>query len=105
MPHPGCGEFGIAQQPGRIRKAESFREIYDRARRLLAADHDEMPLVAVQPREEREARLVEARRGLEDVSRERHGRREDLAKTGRVARCQATERGGGGRGNRVENTE
>src|SRR5882672_4444713 len=105
MPHPGCGELGIAQQPGRIGKTESFREIYDRARRLLAADHDEMPLVAVQPREEREARLVEARRGLEDVSRKGHRGGEDFAKTGRVARCQASERGGSGRCDRVENAE
>ena len=48
----------------------------DAARALLAAHHREVRLVAVEPREEHDARLVEARRRGEDVARQRHGGRE-----------------------------
>ena len=72
---------------------------------MLTADHDEVLLVAVQPGEEHETGLVEASRRGKDVTRERYRRREDIVKTGRVARRQATQGGGGGRGNCVENAE
>jgi ABC-type thiamine transport system ATPase subunit len=54
-----------------------------RARALLAADHREMVLVAVEPGHEHDAGLVEARRRLEDVARQRHRRREDVVEAAR----------------------
>ena len=77
-----------------------------RARALLAADHDEVVLVAVEPGQEDDAGLVEARRRLEDVARQRHRRRQDRveARRGRRRRARASA-ARGGRRDRVEDAE
>ena len=71
------GELGLLEQAGRVGEAEQLGEVRQRARALLAADHREVLLVAVEPGHEHDAGLVEARRRLEDVARQRHRRRED----------------------------
>ena len=68
---------GCSSRLGRIGEPEQLGEVAERARALLAADHREVRLVAVEPGEEDDAGLVEARRRLEDVARQRHGGRED----------------------------
>src|SRR3990172_9267107 len=73
LPHPAAGTLGILQQARGIREAEEFGEVQQVARALLAADHHEVLLVAVQPGHENDAGLVEARRRAEDVARQRHG--------------------------------
>src|SRR6185503_2332964 len=72
------GEIGIADEAGRVGKPERLDQMHERASALLAADHDEMLLVAVEIGEEDDAGLVELRRRLEDVARQRHGRLEDF---------------------------
>src|ERR1051326_2517187 len=76
--HARACKLRIGEQSRRVGEAEELGEMQDRARRLLPADHDEMLLVAVQPGHEHYARLVEARRRLEDVPRERDGGRQNL---------------------------
>ena len=56
------GELGIAQHPRLVGEAEELGEMEERAGALLAADHDEMILQAVEIGEEHDAGLVEARR-------------------------------------------
>ena len=106
LPHPRHRELGLLEQAGRVGEAEGLGEVQQRARALLAADHREVRLVAVQPGEEDDAGLVEARRRLEDVARQRHRRREDRveARPGRRA-ASAAERGARRRRDRVEDAE
>src|SRR6187399_1680247 len=75
--HARDRELGLLDQAGAVGEAEDLGEVAEGARALLAADHGEVRLVAVQPGEEDDAGLVEARRRLEDVARKRHRRRED----------------------------
>ena len=70
-------EIGVAQHPRLVGEPEQLGKMDEGAGALLAADHDEMVLQAVEIGEEDDAGLVEAGRRLEDVARERHGRRQD----------------------------
>jgi hypothetical protein len=79
--------------------------VAERARALLAADHREVRLVAVQPGEEDDAGLVEARRRLEDVARQRHGRREDRVEALDLPVAQRGQRCARRRRDRVEDAE
>ena len=72
------GELRVLQEARGVGQAEQLGEMQHAARALLAADHDEVVLVAVQPGHEDHARLVEARRRLEDVAGERDGGCEQL---------------------------
>src|SRR6266511_1509265 len=49
--HTRAREVGIIDEPRRIGKAQHFGEMRDRARALLSADHREVRLMTVQPRE------------------------------------------------------
>src|SRR5512144_1677416 len=69
--HPRARKLSVADQARRIGEAEHAREMRDRARALLPADQREVRLVAVQPREEHDPGLVEARWRAEDVARQR----------------------------------
>src|SRR2546426_12068993 len=64
-----------------------------------------MLLMAVQPCEEHQARLVEARRRGKDVAREWHGRGEDVSETFRIALRKVGQRRGSGGGDRNEGPE
>jgi len=103
--HARDRELGVAQQAGGIREAEQLGEMHERARALLAADHDEMVLVAVQIRHEDDAGLVEPGRRLEDVPRERHGRRQDLVERRDAILAERRERGAGRQRDRIEDAE
>src|SRR3569833_3162477 len=72
------GKIGIADQSCGVGELERLDEMQERPRALLAADHDEMLLMAVEVGEEDDAGLVELRRRFEDMPRQRHGRLEDL---------------------------
>src|SRR5215813_14752484 len=76
--HARRGELGVAQQARAVHQHELLGEMHDRARALLAADHPEVRLVAVEIGGEHHAGLVEARGRAEDVSREHEGRRQHL---------------------------
>ena len=80
---------GSASRPAASASRNTSARCSEAARALLPADHREVRLVAVEPRHEHDAGLVEARRRLEDVARQRHGRREDRveAARGRPARA------------------
>ena len=80
-----AAQLGIGEQPGGVGEAEQLGEMQGRARALLAADHGEVILQAVEIGHEHHAGLVEARRRLEDVARQRHGRRQDVVEGLRVA--------------------
>src|SRR5512141_258158 len=67
--HACNGDVGIAQQARSIGELEQLDEMEQAACALLAADHGEMPLMAVEPRQEDDTGLVEARRRLEHVAR------------------------------------
>src|SRR5687768_2837552 len=71
-PHAPHGELGLFEQAGRIGEPEQLGKVRQRAGALLSTDHDEMVLVAVEPGHEHHAGLVETRRRLEDVARERY---------------------------------
>ena len=103
--HALAGEVGIAQQAGAVGEAEQLGEVRKRARALLAADHDEMVLQAVEVGHEHDAGLVEARRRLEDVARQGNGRLQDVIEALAVAGCERGECGGGGRRDGVEDAE
>src|SRR5256886_16881631 len=72
---------------------------------LRAADHAEMPLVAVQIGEEHDAGFIRMRWALEDVTRQRHRGRERRVIGGRVPAVERLERRGGGRRVRVGKAE
>ena len=78
--HARGGELGVAQQAGGVGEAEQRGEVNERASAFLAADHDEVVVVAVQVRHEHDAGLVEPGGRFEDVAGQRHGRRQDLVK-------------------------
>src|SRR5438876_4788530 len=75
------------------------------SRALLATDHRETGLVAVEPREEHDARFVEARRCGEDMSRQRYRRREDAIERRAIAARERGKRRGSGRRDGVEDAE
>ena len=103
--HPRGRELRVAQQSGGIGEPEQLRQVHQAARALLSAHHREMRLVAVEPREEHHARLVEARRRREDVARQRHGGRENGVEPCAVAGRQRRERRGRGRRDGIEDPE
>ena len=80
-------QLRLLEQAGRVGQAEQLGQVRQRARALLAADHREVVLVAVEPGHEDDAGLVEARRRLEDVARQRHRRREDRVEARRRRRA------------------
>src|SRR4051812_27176188 len=94
--HAVGGELAVEQQAGRVGEPVQLREVDDGARALLAADHAEVGLVAVQVGEEHDAGLVRVGRRLEDVTRQRDGWREDRLERGRVAGVERLQRTGGG---------
>ena len=83
--HSRRRHVGIVQHARLVGEAKQLGEVQQRARALLAGDHQEMILQAVEPGEEHDAGLVETRRTLEDVARERNGRLQDTVKTLDVA--------------------
>jgi len=70
--HAAHREIGLLDQAGRIGQSEQLGEVRQRACALLSTDHDEMVLMAVEPGHEDHAGLVEARRRLEDMARQRN---------------------------------
>src|SRR3954470_20528012 len=72
--HAPGRELGISQQTGLVGEPEQFGEMQRGARALLAADHGEVVLMAVEISHEHHAGLVEPGRRLEDVTRQRHRR-------------------------------
>ena len=98
-------ELGLLEQAGAVGETEDAGEVRQRARALLAADHREVRLVAVQPGEQDDAGLVEARRRLEDVARQRHRRRQDRVEAVAVAGGECRERCARRRRDRVEDAE
>ena len=103
--HPLAGKFRILQQARGIGEPEQFGEVQDAARALLAADHGEVILVAVEIRHEYDAGLVEARRALEDVARQRHRRAEDGVELLDIALRQFAQCGTRGRPDRIEDAQ
>ena len=69
---------GSASRPAASASRNSSARCKRRARALLAADQGEMILQAIEIGHEHHAGLVEARRRLEDVTRQRHGRRQNV---------------------------
>src|SRR5260221_9311346 len=69
--HAIGGAVGIGEQRGTVGEAEELGEMDERAGALLAADHGEMALMAVEIGHEDDAGLVEAGRCPEDVARQR----------------------------------
>ena len=65
----------------------------------------EMVLQAVEIGHEHHASLVETRRRLEDVTRQRHGRREDGVERRGVAASKSAQRRRGSRRDRIEDAE
>src|SRR5262245_24758748 len=55
--HARRGALGIAEEPSLVGQPEQLGEVQGRARALLAADHGEMVLVAVEIGHEDDARL------------------------------------------------
>src|SRR5580698_5655836 len=77
----------------------------DTPRHFESADHLESILMAVQPREEHDAGLIEIRRRLEDMARKWNGRRETALELVRTSVVQCLDRCRGSRSDRVENPE
>ena len=96
---------GSRSSPAASARRNSSARCSDAARALLAADHREVRLVAVQPGQEHDAGLVEARRRREDVARQRHRRREDRVEARAVAGRERRQRGRRRRRDRVEDAE
>ena len=96
------GLVGVGEDAGLVGEAEELGEVLERAGALLAADHDEMVLQAVEVGEEHDAGLVEAGRRLEDVARQRDGGLEQVEE---LVVAAAAERLEGGRGDRRDGVE
>src|SRR5690242_17267915 len=60
--HPRYREVRIAQQPCLIGEPEHIAEMQHATRALLAADHREMRLMAIEPSHEHDTGFVKARR-------------------------------------------
>ena len=103
--HAPCREFGIGEQPGLVGQPEQFGQMQRRARALLSADHGEMILMAVEIGHEHDAGLVEPRRRLEDVARQRHRRPQHVVEAGLVAGRQPRQRVGRRRRDGIEDAE
>ena len=96
---------GLDEQPGLVGQPKQFGQMQRRARALLPADHGEMVLMAVEPGHEHDAGLVEPRRRLEDVARQRHRRPQHVVEAGLVAGRKPRQRVGRGRRDGVEDAE
>src|SRR6267154_6128214 len=77
----------------------------DAACRFHTADHSEMVLETIEPREEHHTRLVVLRRRFEDSPRQRHRRIEDGVVAGAIAVREAIEGRGCCWGDRVKDAE
>ena len=95
----------IGQHPRLVGEAEQFRKCCSERVALLAADHGEMVLQAVEIGEEHDAGFVEAGRRREDVAAERHGRFEQFEELVLAAAAERRERGRSGRRDGVEDAE
>ena len=84
---------GSRSSPAASARRNTSGEVQHAARALLPADHREVRLMAVEPREEHDARLVEARRRGEDVTRQRHRGRENGVEPRAVAGRERGQRG------------
>src|SRR6202165_3944686 len=78
-------ELGIGKQAGSIREPEQLDKMEKIARTLLAADHDEMVLPAIQPGEKDHAGFVKAGRRAEHVARQAHGGGADRIDRGAIS--------------------
>jgi hypothetical protein len=103
--HPHGRDVRVAEQPGGVGEAEQLRQVDEAARALLPADHREMRLVAIEPRQEHHPRLVEPGRRGEDMARQRHRGREHGVEACAVALRQRRERRGRGRRDGIEDPE
>jgi hypothetical protein len=65
--HPGFGQIGARQQAGRICQTEHVCIVNDIAAGLQGRWHDEMRLIAIQPRKKGNPCLVIPRRGAKDL--------------------------------------
>ena len=74
-----CRELRSFQSAALVRQANDPGEMREASRAVQSAYHAERRLVAVQPGEERDARLVVEGRFGEDLAGERLGRLEDAA--------------------------
>ncbi len=83
---------GVDEHAGNVRQPEQFDQVHQVAGALLAADHDEVLLVSVEPGDEYDTGLVEARWRAEDMAGQRDGRREDRVEFGAIARPQRGKR-------------
>ena len=101
-----CGScLRIVEQACLVGEAKQLGKMQHRAGALLASQHGEMILMAVEIRHEHDAGLVEAGRRLEDVARQRHCRCQDLVEAGDVAGGQFGQRRTCGRRNGVEDAQ
>src|SRR5438046_3125965 len=73
--HPRHCKLGIEEQSSLVGQLEQLREMKQAARALLSADHDEMILASIEPGQEDDAGLVEARGCAEHMPRQRDGGR------------------------------
>ena len=103
--HAPRRQFGIGEQSGLVGEPEQFGEMQRRARALLPADHGEMILMAVEIGHEHDAGLVEPRRRLEDMARQRHRRPQHVVETGLVAGREPRQRVGRRRRDGIEDAE
>src|SRR5947209_10933439 len=103
--HSRYGEIGVEQNARLIRESENFGEVNERTRALLPANYPEMTLVAVQICEKYNPGFIKSRWRFEDVTRQRHGRREDIVIFVDAPASKSGERGRGCRCDRVENPE
>src|SRR5258706_10715350 len=103
--HAPAGEFGIGQEARAIRQPEELGEMLEIARALLAADHDEMLLVAVQPGHEHHPGLVEARRRREDVARQGNRRHQYFVVLGILILSKKSQSLRSSRRDRIENAQ
>src|SRR5947209_1359667 len=103
--HSRYGEIGVKQNARLIRESKDFGEMNERTRALLPANHPEMTLVAVEICEKYNPGFIKSRWRFEDVTRQRHGRREDIVIFVDAPASESGERGRGCRCDRVENPE
>ena len=96
---------GLASNPALVRQPKQFGQMQRRARALLPADHGEMILMAVEIGHEHDAGLVEPRRRLEDMARQRHRRPQHVVEAGLVSGGEPRQRVGRRRRDGIEDAE
>ncbi len=96
---------GSPSRPAASARRNSSARCRMRARALLAADHHEVVLVAVQIGHQHDAGFVEPGRCGEDVARKRHRRREDVVEIAQPCVGQRCQRGARGRCDRIEDAQ